>query len=83
MPEGKTKFDRTIDVLTLLVITVGLIFAVDQAYEIRNSIDSAKKSIDATNANTNFQTWNSIAQEWLDLDGLFIEHPKQIGRAHV
>lgn len=69
MAEAKTTFSKINDILTLLVLAAGLGFTAYQALEI-------KQSIDVTNANTNFTTWNSVAQQWLDLDGLFVEHPE-------
>src|SRR4051812_24934838 len=64
----KDTFKRCVDVLTLVIIAGGLAIGIDQAYEIRKSIDTA-------NASTNFSTWNSVAQQWLDMDAIFVEHP--------
>jgi hypothetical protein len=47
------------DVLTLLILAIGLIFALDQARKL-------KESIDATN-------WNSVASQWLDMDEKFVD----------
>src|SRR5689334_12213040 len=64
----KDTFKRLVDILTLVIIAGGLAIGIDQAYEIRKSIDTA-------NAGTNFSTWNSVAQQWLDMDEIFVEHP--------
>ena len=69
MKRDSDTFKRTLDILTTLIIASGLILGIDQAYEIRKSIDTA-------NASTNFSTWNSVAQQWLDMDGMFVEHPE-------
>jgi hypothetical protein len=56
MADGKSRFGRTVGVLTFLMLAAGLAFAADQAREIRQGID-------VTNANTNFTTWNSVARQ--------------------
>ena len=61
-------FKRRLDVVTTVIIALGLILAIYQAYEIRESIDAANES-------TNYSTWNSVAQQWLDMDAIFVEHP--------
>ena len=62
-------FKRRLDVITTVIIALGLVLAIYQAYEIRESIDAATES-------TNYSTWNSVAQQWLDMDGVFVEHPE-------
>ena len=69
MKRDTARFKRWMDSATLVIIAGGLGIAIYQSYEIR-------KSIDAANASTNFSTWNSTAQQWLDMDGMFVEHPE-------
>lgn len=54
---------------TLVVLTVGLYFAWDQARKL-------KESIDASNRNTYMNTWNTVTQQWIDLHKVLIEHPE-------
>lgn len=56
------QFKRTLDTVTMAIIALGLILAIYQAYQIRVSIDLA--------------TWNSVAEQWLGMDGIFIDHPE-------
>jgi hypothetical protein len=69
MKKDRDVFKRTLDIVTIVIIAGGLLLAIDQAREIR-------KSLDAANESTNFSTWNSVAQQWLDMDGIFVEHPE-------
>ena len=62
-------FKRTIDVLTLLVLTGGFYFAYDQAEKINLSLRKSQH-------NNDLAVWNAISQQWLALDKLFIENPE-------
>jgi hypothetical protein len=64
-----------IDGLQLLVLAVGLFFAWDQAVKLTESIKAENESIEATNRNTQMSTWNAVAQQWLEMDKFFAEHP--------
>jgi hypothetical protein len=65
----------SIDALQLVVLAVGLYFAYDQAGKLTASIEAAKGSIEATNKNTQMTAWNAVAEQWLDMDKTFVEHP--------
>jgi hypothetical protein len=57
-----------IDVLTLLAIAIGLGFTAIQTRQLR-------RSIDASNENTNYSNFKSVAEAWLDVDAMFVQHP--------
>src|SRR5271155_3974546 len=61
-------FSRGRDIITILGLGAGFYFGIDQGHKLTESID-------ATNNNTLMTTWNSISQEWLDFDKIFIDHP--------
>lgn len=61
-------FKRFIDTATLLIITVGLYFAWDQASKLNESLETS-------NRNNNIATWNSISNQGMDLDKIFIANP--------
>jgi hypothetical protein len=60
-------FKRVIDVLTLLIITGGFLLAIDQATKIRESLEESRKT-------NEFSLWNSVAQQWLGLDRIFVDN---------
>ncbi|HYX29592.1 MAG TPA: hypothetical protein VE863_13580 [Pyrinomonadaceae bacterium] len=69
MSEDTGTLKKWMDTATLVIIAAGLGIAIDQACEIR-------KSIDAADASTNFSTWNSTAQQWLEMDSMFLQYPE-------
>jgi hypothetical protein len=56
-------------VITAAGVIVALCAGLDQAKKMTASIDATKDS-------TNLAIWNSVSQEWLDFDKVFIEHPE-------
>jgi hypothetical protein len=69
--EDRDWFKRTIEILTLLVITAGFILGIDQASKIRETIEEAK-------LNNDIATWNSVAEKWLEIDKIFVDHSEAI-----
>lgn len=57
-----------VDVLTLLVVAVGLYLGFDQAKKIADSLAEAQR-------NNDLSQWNSVSQQWLAMDHVFLEHP--------
>jgi hypothetical protein len=60
-------FKRVIDVLTLLIITGGFLLAIDEATRIRESLDESRRT-------NEFSLWNSVAQQWLEMDKTFVDN---------
>ena len=62
-------FKRVIDILTLLVITIGLYFAWDQAKKLTESVQLNNKAI-------NLATWASVSNQSMEVDKIFIQNPE-------
>ena len=66
--EGVDWFKRSIDIVALLILAVGFYFIYDQISRIDSSVKESQKSADLA-------TWNSVYQQWLILDKLFVDNP--------
>jgi hypothetical protein len=67
--ERPDLFSRFMDVLTLLVLAGGFYYAVDQAKKVGDNLVEAQRTNDLA-------TWNSVAQQWLAMDQMFVQHPE-------
>jgi len=62
------KIKLVIDGVQALAVVLGLGFAYDQAKKLTDSIAAANKG-------TALATWNSVAQQWVALDKIFVDKP--------
>lgn len=67
--EGVDWLKRSIDVVTLLILAAGFYLVGDQVSQIKISIKESQRT-------AALATWNSVFQQWLALDKLFIENPE-------
>lgn len=65
----KGWLDTGIQFLMLLVVSAGLYFAWVQAVKITESIEASNRGIRLAN-------WNTISQQWLEMDKLILENPE-------
>lgn len=66
---AESRFQRAIDILTVVILAGGLFFAWDQAGKL-------KESIEASNRSTNISTRNTIFQQWVEIDKYMIDNPE-------
>src|SRR5437016_4535250 len=62
-------FKRTTDLITLVVIIVGLYFAWDQAKQLTQTIKVATKS-------TNLAAWWGLSNQFIEVDKTLVNHPE-------
>ena len=80
---GVDWFKRFIDVATIIVLSVGLYFAWDQAKKLTESIKASNESIKATyegiyvnNQSINLATAAGLGAHTTDINKMFVEHPE-------
>ena len=62
-------FKRAIDLLSIAILLGGFYFTYDQANKINLSIRESRH-------NNDLAVWNSVSQQWLALDKIFIDKPE-------